>query len=402
MIVSSINDESPEREFPFTDNRLEAIKLPERGDVLYYDRGGKESRPRLALRVTAGGSRTFVIYRRVRGRPRKIRIGPLAEFTVKKARREADKINHKINVGEDPTPDRLGKRTLGEVFADYLEKRAKIRKRTWRQDQQTFDRYLRRHRNKPFAEIDGEWLGKLHRKIGQRAPIAANRLLSLLSAMFKFERSSQPNPCRGIDRYWETERARRLTAEELPRFAAAVEQYESEGGNPTMADVLRTLLWTGQRSGNVRAMRWQDLDLDGATWTLPGEFFKNGRPHVAKLPNNIVEMLRGRRRFANGYAYVFPGKRGAPHVTYIRRAWLRVLELAAIDPKTIRVHDLRATFATLMAENNENIQAIAGQLGHRDIATTQRYVRLAQKAVAQAVDRTVAAMDEMIRLKESA
>lgn len=391
-------------EFPFTDNRLEAITPPQRGETIWYDRGGSESRPHLALRVTSGGSRTFIIYRRVRGRPQKVRIGPLEEFTVKKARARADKINDRINSGEDPTPDRLGKRTLGAVFADYLEKHAKVSKKSWAQDQEVFDRYLQRHRNKPFGEIDDEWLRQLHHKVGRKAPIAANRLLSLLSAVFAEERRDEPNPCRGIRRYREVPRSRRLYDEELPRFVAAIDEYEAEGGNRTAADVLRVLFWTGQRRGNVFGMRWQDLDLGSGRWTIPGELFKNGQPHVARLPERGVEILRRRQEFANGREYVFPGRRGSSHVTDVRHAWRRVLELAGIDRDTIQLRDLRATFATLMAEGGENIKAIADALGHRDIATTQRYVRMAQQAVAQAVDRTAAAMEDIVRpkLKESA
>ena len=327
----------------------------------------------------------------------------LGEVSVGEARARADELNAKVARGEDPAPDRLGRRTLGDVFSDYLEKHAKVCKRTWRQDEETYERSLRRHRNRPFDEINAEWLGRLHRRVGERTPIAANRLLAVLSAMFTFERGrGQPNPCRAVKQYPERERARRLTAEELPRFVAAIDEYEVQGGNPAMADVLRVLLWTGQRRGNVYAMRWEDLDLGGATWTIPGEFFKNGRPHVAVLPDNVVEMLRRRRRRSdNGQVYVFPGRRGSPHVMDVRKAWRRVLRLAEIDPKSIHIHDLRATFATLRAENNENIQTIADQLGHRNLATTQRYVRLARGAVRSAVGRTVAAMDDMIRPKES-
>jgi integrase len=109
---------------------------------------------------------------------------------------------------------------------------------------------------------------------------------------------------------------------------------------------------------------------------------------------------RRRAAAAKGAEYVFPG-RDTPHLVDVRKAWRRILEIAGIDRGTIRIHDLRATFATIMAEENENIQVIAGQLGHKSIATTQRYVRLAQRAVGSAVDRTAAAMEEMAKRKEA-
>ena len=55
-----------ERKFPFTDDRLEALKPPDRGELIVYD----QRKPYLALRVTRGGAKTLILYRRVRGAPR--------------------------------------------------------------------------------------------------------------------------------------------------------------------------------------------------------------------------------------------------------------------------------------------------------------------------------------------
>ena len=98
-------------------------------------------RPYLALRVWPGGAKTFILYRRVRGAAKKIRIGRLGELTVREARARADELNAKIARGDDPTPDRLGPRTLGDVFADYMEKHSKVRKKTWRQDEKIYARF---------------------------------------------------------------------------------------------------------------------------------------------------------------------------------------------------------------------------------------------------------------------
>jgi integrase len=387
---------SPQHHLSFTDDRLERWPAPPKTVFLYDD-----GQPGLVLRVTDKGAKTFLYYRRVKGKPRKIKIGRLGEVTVRQARKEAARIHGQVVEGADPRP-KVETRTLGDVFSDWLEKKAKVRKRTWEQDERLYNRRLRRFRNKPFDEIDADWLKRLHRIVGKRAPVGANRLVALVSALFSFERGrGAPNPCRDVPRFPERQRDRRLKAEEFPRFAQAIDQYVAEGGSETHADCIRVLLWTGQRRGNVFAMRWRDVSLGGRAWTIPGEFFKNGQPHVAKLPEYVVGVLERRRAAAaKGAEYVFPG-RDTPHLVDVRKAWRRILEIAGIDRGTIRIHDLRATFATIMAEENENIQVIAGQLGHKSIATTQRYVRLAQRAVGSAVDRTAAAMEEMAKRKEA-
>lgn len=387
--------QAPRHRIPFTDDRLERFK-PDAAEVFLYD----ARKPGLVLRVAPSGVKTFVLYRRVRGRPRKYKIGRLGTYTVEQARAAVDELNSRINRGEDPTPDRVGPRTLGDVFADYMEKRAKVRKKSWPLDQDLYDRFLVQHKGKPFDEIDVAWVRQVHRRVGEKTPITANRLRALLSVVFTFERGrGAPNPVRDVEPYPETQRARRLTAEELPRFLAALDAFVAEGGSETMTDILRVLLLTGQRRGNVYAMRWADLDLKAGTWTIPGEFFKNGDPHVAVLPPGVVTLL-GRRKVKAKSAYVFPGRtKSAPHVTDCSHAWRRVLELAGIDRKTIHLHDIRATFATLMAANRESTSTIAAQLGHRDIATTQRYVRLAQQEVRPAVGRTAAAIEAFAKRK---
>lgn len=412
-MARKLNPKAPkaERSFPFTDDRLDALTPPPSGELIVYDAGGKQSRPHLALRVTPGGAKTFIIYRRVRGTPKKVRLGPFratdgtGELTVKQARAKADLANARITEGEDPTVDRSrDQMTLGEVFDWWLDSRGKVKKRTWQQDQETFDRHLKKHANKTFVELDADWLQALHTRISKSAPVAANRVLSLLSVLFtRYYGKGRTNPTREVERNPEKPKARSLSAEELSRFIAAIDAYEAEGGNADHADVLRVLLWTGQRRGNVFAMRWDDLDLGDGLWTIPAEVFKNGKVHVASLSGPALDVLRRRRTEQGESPYVFPGRRrNAEHVTDIRHAFWRVLALAGIEKGTFRIHDIRATFATMMAKNRETMEAIAGQLGHRDLSTTKRYIELAKRDVSDAVGRTTDAMLRLAQRKESA
>lgn len=390
----------------FTDAAIAKLHPPSSGQIVVHDDGSDTQRvPHLLLRVTPGGTKTFMLYRRVNGRPRRVKIGNAPSMTVKEARKRARELNVQVDKGETVGRTKLPDATLGQVFALYYEKRSKPRKKSHEQDQATYDAHLKRHANTRMRDIDVEWADRLHKRIAKSAPIAANRVLSLLSVLCNYWlRESKLagrvlNPCRGVERSRERERNRRLTHEELPRFVAAIDRYEFEGGNADHADILRVLLRTGQRRGNVLAMRWDDLDLARGSWTIPGEHFKNGDPHVVSLSGPVVAMLSARRIRARS-KYVFPGLRGSPHVRDIRVAWRRVLSLAGIDPKTIRIHDIRATYATMMAEERENINAIARQMGHKRIETTDRYVRMSQAAIRDAVDRTDAAIDRL--LKESA
>lgn len=371
-------------------SRVISIEPPKRGDRLVYD----TIEPRLCVRVTKTGKRSYYLYRRIHGRVRKVRIDSVENITLDQARKVVQQMNGRIAEGKPPLEDRRKDRTFGEVFADYMENHAKPKKRSWRDDQGLYDRNIK----KAFArakldELDMDRIRALHAEVGKRAPVSANRTLSLISKVFTYARGrNAPNPCRDVERFNEYERKRRLTPDELPRFLRALDQYEAETGDDTGADLIRTLLFTGQRRDNVRRMRWDQLDLEARTWMIPGTCFKNKQAHIAALPEILVSTLKARQLRYGWKDYVFPGKGGKSFRLDPYKAWHRILAIADIDRTSVRMHDLRATLATLMAENGETLEAIARQMGHRSYQTTRRYMRLGQNAVRSAVDRTTQIM----------
>ena len=66
------------------------------------------------------------------------------------------------------------------------------------------------------------------------------------------------NPAKGIERNPEQKRRRYLSAAELARLAKALDEHEDKQA----ANIVRLLLLTGARRGEVQAMRWDQLDLD--------------------------------------------------------------------------------------------------------------------------------------------
>lgn len=426
-----------DRVIEFTKEALAALPTPEAGEVRWFD---AEHRG-LMLRIASTGTRTFWFYARVGGKVRKRSIGPVEKFTVAKARSEASGIRAEFE-GEQPaeTPEAAPHRpTLGEVFDKFLSDR-KGRKNTpernealRRENRAQFEKYLRLVRNKPVDDIDGPWLEKLHRIVAKPKPgskrkghpVAANRLLRMLQAMFKRHYRGVRNPVREVlAETWTKERPRwqNLEEHEFYSFLAAIDTYEAEepgisGSKPLdkdkvaeriergravrriAGDVLRIAAWTGQRMGNVVAMRWDDVKIPSRTWHIPGEFFKDGKRHVAAIPAPAMEVLN-RRWEEQGKprkGYVFPpgGARGsAPHFVNYHPAWKRVLELAGLADKGYRPHDLRATWATLMLAKGKDVLIVSRQLGHRQLSTTQGYTRNVNGKMRADVDDVAAALAE--------
>lgn len=419
-----------ERVVKFEKEALAALALPEAGEVRWFD---SEHRG-LMLRVASTGTRTFWFYAKVDGKVRKRSIGPLAEFSVARARSEAARIRGEFEAGAAdpnapaPTPHRP---TLGEVFEKFLSDR-KGRKNTperneelRRENRAQFDKYLRLVRNKPVDDIDGPWLEKVHRIVAKpkrgskrkARPIAANRLLRMLQAMFKRHYRGVRNPVSEVlAETWtrEVPRKHNFDEHEFRAFLAAIDVYEAEdpgisGSKPLEADkvaerlakgravrriagdVLRVAAWSGQRLGNICSMRWDDVKIPSRTWHIPGEVFKDGSPHVAAIPPQAMAVLtrRWEEQGKPRTGYVFPpgGARGkCPHFVNYHPAWERVLELAELSGKGYRPHDLRATWATLMLEKGKDVLIVSRQLGHRQLTTTQRYARNVTRKMRADVD----------------
>jgi integrase len=150
----------------------------------------------------------------------------------------------------------------------------------------------------------------------------------------------------------------------------AMDEYQ--GGVLTRAALLLSALLF-QRPGNVRAMQWAALDLDGdaPAWTIPAEEMKrsrydkqNGRPHVVPLAPQAVTLLRDLHPLTGHGRYVFPSILGGarPMSDNTVNTALRRL---GYDKDTATAHGFRAMARTLLVEQlNISPDVIEAQLAH--------------------------------------
>ncbi len=256
--------------------------------------------------------------------------------------------------------------------------------RHWKPGTLTVNRcYLRNQilpwfRDRPIAEIHrGEvrrWFATQH-----RTPAAADRALPVLSVILRQAeiygyRPEGTNPCLGIRRYRRPGRERFLTAEETRRLGAAL--HRAEAAMPAAAAIVWLLLLTGCRQSEIRTLRWHDyreghLFLDDS---------KTG-PRTVWLSPPARRVLD---RLPRDDRWVFPAAHGPMPAETLSRRW-RWLRRAA-DLPGVRLHDLRHTYASFAVRSGETILTVGRLLGHRDPATTLKYVHFADHAAQQAVE----------------
>jgi integrase len=355
----------------FTDKMIRGLKHPDSGQ---YDRfeGGKLR----AFGIRVGKeTKTFFVGVRISGKYRRITVGKYDEegragLTLKAARDRAYDIIKDAQAGISPELKhrRETRGTFGAVAAAFMQDYAKGL-RTRGEYQRKIDRDLREWHDRPIADIKRAEVKELVRVKGRESPIAANRLLSLVSKIFNWavkEELVESSPAMQIDRPGkETERERTLSEEEIKIAWEAFDKLGYPWG-----PLHKFLLVTGQRRGEVAGLRWSEIN--GAGWKLPGERAKTGKGHLVPLSSLAREILDGVPHIGE---LVFRANTDTALQNWSKTAKrLRKLHGPMED---WHIHDLRRTCATHMRSIGVDRLVVSKILNHAEAGTTAIYDRYA-------------------------
>jgi len=385
-----------------TDSAARTLPRPANGRayVIYYD----DEIPGYGLRVTKAGARAFILNYRVAGIERRLTIGTFMAtpqgdgITEKQARRRARSYRDEIRVNRrDPVLEDRQERglpTVAELAARYLETHAP-KKRTSEADKWMLEKYvLPKLRNMRVAEVQFEDIDGLHRKITKAgAPTQANRVVALLSKMFALAikwRMRSDNPAKGVERNPEERRQRYLTRDELSRLSATLAKHK----NKASANAIRLLLLTGARRGEVLGATWDQFDLSAGVWTKPSAHTKQKREHRVPLSGPARQLLAEMYVTAESATkkdkkeispYVFPSSADGKAQGDLKHFWASTCTAAEISG--VRVHDLRHTYASVLASGGQSLPIIGQLLGHTNPNTTARYAHLFDDPLRTATER---------------
>ena len=337
------------------------------------------------MRLTQTRAR-YSFYRWFRGRPERLTLPEVGTVQLREVRRIVDGLRGDLAKGVDVfARARSAKQpakpiTLQDAFEAHI-KRPDLRPGT-RRDYTSAWRNVPSHlKAKPIAAIDETDLKRLHDAIGERGhPRLANKVIVLISGLLRGNGRQADNPAVNIKRFRETPRQRVLTLGELRRLRSALESEPSP-----WREYFLLLLLTGARRSSLARMRWEDLDLDTATWRLPAGWSKNRRVLTVALPSEALTVLRRLASERSAAPWVFPAQSQAGHLVEPKRAWRRACARAGIAGAVI--HDLRRTTATLVASDGANAAALAVVLGHLTPQSAKSYIHLSSETGRQYLER---------------
>ena len=274
----------------------------------------------LNVKPTANGrlSKSWVQRIRVANQITHIGLGGYPIVTLAEARRKAVENRRTIAEGRDP-------RGVGiPTFRDGLEKVLELQRPNWRspksekQWRSSLDAYASELMHERVSKIQSGDVMDVLRPIWNTKRETARRVRQRIAAVMKWaiakgyrpdnpagEQVLQALPKNGVIR-------KHQPALPHGRVGGAVRVIRATEAWPSTKLAFELLVLTATRSGEVRLALWEEMDLEEAVWTIPGERMKANREHRVPLSGRALEVLREVGEFSSGHKLVFPSPRGKP------------------------------------------------------------------------------------------
>ena len=380
--------------FAFTEKKVSSIE-PEGKTRRYSDKHVAN----LKLVVTPKGAKTYFAMFKVAGQAKSIKIGATAAVPLDDARaRVVELVNsEKEKRGRTFLPpdlkklqtlSRLSGFTVNEAYQAYYENHLKFRKTTGNRQHalhHTYMNYLEPILGRlDITELNRKWLAKCLKNIYlAKGYTIHNKCVTVLKAMFNYclvyedKYTLEFNPASLLKKESGVIRSRYLSMPEIINLLTELNALN----HPIFTDLFKMALFTGARIGNIKSMRWEEIDFNNATWIVPAIKTKTKKTYHLPLTSQALEILRARLAKYPNSPFVFASNRSASgHIMGGDRTWKQVITNAGLYSKNkdirIRKHDLRRTFASLQALKGVDINTISKTLGHTDIKHTQIYAQI--------------------------
>ena len=365
------------------------------------------------LRVGVSGEKSFyVVYRTGKGRSfpkRWLKLGTFPETSVEQARAMAKAMLAKVAQGEDPSEEireEKGALSVKDVFLLFEQEHidTRLKPKTVHEYKRIIERLILPELGREkINRITPRHCSKLHHSL-RETPYQANRCLAVLSKFFAWcekngYRDKGTNPAEYIEKFKEHKRQEFLTEEELKILGETLARMEQtwherqksrekrtsalvDTITPQAAAVIRLLMFTGARVGEILSLEWGHIDTQRALAILPDS--KTGFK-VLQLPAPALEVLDSLPKMSK---WVFPSDSASGHMVNIKDAWGDVLLQAGLSGW--RLHDLRHAFASVMVNSGSSLPIVGKILGHRNTSTTQRYAHLEENPAKKAAEEAAA------------
>ena len=369
-----------------SEETVKRLPIPDTGNRVTYFAGatiqGAKAPRGFGVRVTANGTRAFVLNYRLRGREHRFTIGAWPDWSALKAVREARNLRQRVDRGENPIEDRAPSPTtvtVASILDDFVARHVRNKNQPLRsadEYESAFNRLVKpRIGNLGIYEVRRSHVIKMLDEIEDaNGPVMADRTLAYVRKAFNWyaTRDDQFNVpiVRGMARVKPKERARtRILSDDEIRILWPV---LDEAG--TFGALAKTLLLTAQRRDEVAHMQHNEIGREGI-WAIPAERYKTKRPNFVPLSKAALAVIAAQPKHED-CNYVFPSRAKTPYSGFgkskakLDKAVFAVMKKQArkgakVEPMpNWTLHDLRRTAKTLMVRAGVRPDISERVLGH--------------------------------------
>ena len=339
--------------------------------------------PGFGVRVRPSGGRSYVLLSDAGGRSSRVSLGPVSTMSIAQARREclARQAAHEPDKETAPThPVPLLREFVEGEWKEAHFERYKPSTKTGVRSLLA-GRILPAFGSKRLDRINPARLRGWFDAFSRTAPGNANHALNLLRQIMNFAVACghvEKNPTQGIRPNRRPRLTRFLSREEIGRLHRILDRQTRKGGRE-QADIIRLLLLTGCRKGEIVHLRWSEVHHDALV-------LADSKTGARKVPLNSQARSILERQPRGGSPFVFPSPLDPSRPrSYTLSLWHRVRRQANIED--VRLHDLRHTHASHAVMNGVPVPVVSCLLGHSNVRMTLRYAHLGDQEIEAAAER---------------
>jgi integrase len=339
-----------------TDTKLRALR-PRTSLYRIADANG------LCIEVTPAGSKLWRYRFRFNGKASMATLGEYPIVSLVDARRRRDEARATLGAGVSPVTAARARRTaqaerasntFAAVAAELLAQRAKtLSAGSVKREQRLIEQDLvPRIGSVPVADVEPKALLAALRKIEQRGAVeTAHRARSLASQIFRYAIATgraERNPAADLIGALPSPSSGHFASVTDPdAVAPMLRSIHAYQGTAIVAAALKLAPLVFVRPGELRSMRWADVDLKAGEWRFTAS--KTGTPHIVPLSSQAVAVLQELHPLTNSGEFAFPSIRSIrrPMSENTLNAALRTL---GYDGKTMTGHGFRAMARTILDE----------------------------------------------------
>ena len=319
----------------------------------------------LFLFVKPTGARSWVQRLTIRGKRCDLGLGGYPLTTLAEARDMAFENRRTARRGGDPRAAKQARAV--PTFAEAAETVIALYQPTWKSPTKTAGLWRKTLETyalpvigaKSVADIDtADVLGVLS-PIWTDKPETARKVRQRVGAVLKWaiaERHRTDDPTGdAISKALPRAPKSRTHHRALPYgdVAGAIEAVRGADALTSTKLAFEFLILTASRSGEARQARWDEVDLESATWTVPAERMKAGREHRVPLSDAALAVLAEAQEIADGSGLIFPSATGRAMSDSTLSKMLRELGVAAVP------HGFRSSFRDWAGERSHAPREVA-------------------------------------------